>query len=1105
MRRESRSQRKVTSSGELIEIDEGIIADSKNVLVTNVTVHVVSPDEEKGILLRGTTADPIVFRVKENVAGAMIGRLLYNKNITRSKETPPRIRGKPMEQRKNRQMNSTKFNKNDTQFNSIPRNKRNNRDTAQAEFTVNVAPSILFEDFDPQDPFLFELEAHRRSPRATNKEEEVGFGSRRAQAQARPLKERRIYPSQQLRKRFREAKKFEPITGTPPTTLANPMPTYRPIGRFRVPGRLNDSIPVTEDVIEEVPPPKGISEMAPRKLSTPPDATGLRYIIANQQDVTDLITITNDGTLLTLKGLDREERDIYRLTIIAEYTRGHINGAGIYQVTIHVDDENDNPPVFNHGSYTGVISENSPLGTELIVNQPIMVKDKDAGQNAEVELSLQGEGSHLFKIELVNGTTDARNKSFMSSFDTFTSAMNIEKNFANLHMMFMDATIASMTADPHYIIRFVGPSILDRERENFYNLKMIARDSGGLSSEVKLGIFVADVNDNAPVFEKIAVFKNSGIKILEYTNEMEIYFVDHVDLNPLQLENKNNHSFAFKYEISPNLNPSPFSEGLKDMVDRYHIGTPRNIKIRNSTEKRDRRAPQPFQKRQTKKERSSSPLFAIMENTSVGQSVLKITASDEDDEGNAQVFYDLVTETFIPRKSNGKSPSSNSSPSIMKYFHIDRLSGELRVNRLLPAESEIRLNISARDVGNLMDYTQIRFRVIDVNDHSPVFQKPWYTFDIEEGIYRNTRVGRVEALDEDFGQNANVTYRILSEKKIPFVISPHSGVITVNGDVDRELQSSYEFKVIASDNSEKDPQLTAEAEIEITVLDLNDNAPEFTAYDELYTRRSGDHGTDRQILGEALDANQLQTPVYKAYINRNTEPGTFVKQVMAMDKDFAGNGNGLVMYSIMHHSKLPYVFEIDSRDGIITTVSKLNSYHGYEHMNMTIIASDLGSPTKSSTALLLVNLQGEDVYDEEEVLGAALKGNNVLPHKYYEVEVMENGPAPMKVLQLNVTKGYQNEQLKWSIVTEMEVLKYDIFTIDQDNGTLWVNRPLDRELQDFYKLRIRAEKVSREGRNQQMMMMSMNYPVEGERIQGLQENEARVSMSSRSLLIVHNL
>lgn len=52
VRRTSKSQRQVTNNGEIIEIDEGIISDNQNVLVTNVTIHVVNPDDEKGILMR---------------------------------------------------------------------------------------------------------------------------------------------------------------------------------------------------------------------------------------------------------------------------------------------------------------------------------------------------------------------------------------------------------------------------------------------------------------------------------------------------------------------------------------------------------------------------------------------------------------------------------------------------------------------------------------------------------------------------------------------------------------------------------------------------------------------------------------------------------------------------------------------------------------------------------------------------------------------------------------------------------------------------------------------------------------------------------------------
>lgn len=58
----------------------------------------------------------------------------------------------------------------------------------------------------------------------------------------------------------------------------------------------------------------------------------LRFTIANQPDVADKFTITSDGTIYTQKGLDREERESYRLTIIMENIRGKKRGAKVYQV-----------------------------------------------------------------------------------------------------------------------------------------------------------------------------------------------------------------------------------------------------------------------------------------------------------------------------------------------------------------------------------------------------------------------------------------------------------------------------------------------------------------------------------------------------------------------------------------------------------------------------------------------------------------------------------------------------------------------------------------------------------------------------------------------------
>lgn len=106
---------------------------------------------------------------------------------------------------------------------------------------------------------------------------------------------------------------------------------------------------------------------------------------------------------MTIGGLDREEADFYKLSVIAEYTTGQVASAGIYQINIIVDDENDNSPLFDHSTYVGIAPENSALGTEIMINNPIIVTDLDIGRNADFNISIHGDGSRLFTIEKSTG------------------------------------------------------------------------------------------------------------------------------------------------------------------------------------------------------------------------------------------------------------------------------------------------------------------------------------------------------------------------------------------------------------------------------------------------------------------------------------------------------------------------------------------------------------------------------------------------------------------------------------------------------------------------------------------------------------------------------
>ncbi|EDW81089.2 uncharacterized protein Dwil_GK11870 [Drosophila willistoni] len=784
----------------------------------------------------------------------------------------------------------------------------------------------------------------------------------------------------------------------------------------------------------------------------------LRYIIANQQEVVNKISITEDGTLLTLIGLDREQQASYELTVIVEYSTGLVSGAGIYQVNIKVDDVNDNAPKFNALTYVGLINENCAPGTELSMNQAILINDADEGVNAEFRVQLQGDYSEEFTIEFVNVSSNTNGSQHRipagtGAFNIFnlTDQWNDEFKYQELHTSFMQSNF-KLSSGPYFRISYTGKRGLDREKQQLYNLKIIAADSGGLSGYAHLTILVADVNDNAPIFERISVFKDSRLEIREYTTDMEIYFVE-----------SSNALMAPSATATMMLAPPPYHIPGSP---RLHMDRERGVVGRAKSRRRFARSLHP-----------KCPLFAVYEDTPVGAKLLQLSASDEDFGKNALLHYELVAEQVK------RSPAM---PMIklqgVRYFNMDKLSGELSVNYPLAANIEILVNLSVTDIDGLKDTTCLRFTVMDVNNHAPTFKKSWYSFDTAEGDYKDSVLGQLMAIDMDFGENANVTYS-LSDLELPFTIKPASGVLKINGQLDRELKDKYNFQVVATDNAPPLQRMSSSVNVEVNVLDINDNRPEFIGYDE-QTKAI-------KYIPQVTDRTQM-LPVYKAYLDRSTQPGTFVKQLAAIDKDNVGNGNGLVLYSIRHQEMQAPLFQIDSRDGTITTVSHISGYNDYEHLNVSVIASDLGSPALSATAVVIVNLQGQAVTTSTTTPTTEVPVNvTIFHHPYFEVKLSENNEAPTEVMRLNLSAGLNADNYRWSLWLEEGLDETDAhppFEYDAKNMLLYALKSFDREHISRYQLRIRADRLSREARN----YAKVSYPVVDERIEGLSPNECRI-------------
>lgn len=122
------------------------------------------------------------------------------------------------------------------------------------------------------------------------------------------------------------------------------------------------------------------------------------FIVADPDDG-ELFTVSDEGVLYTKSGLDRETKESFKLTVIADRkTKTGIHHATIFQIRIIVDDENDNAPEFQKSHYEGSVLEGCSAGTPVNLNSPVRTFDRDLGSNSIFSLTLKGEGESFFFI-----------------------------------------------------------------------------------------------------------------------------------------------------------------------------------------------------------------------------------------------------------------------------------------------------------------------------------------------------------------------------------------------------------------------------------------------------------------------------------------------------------------------------------------------------------------------------------------------------------------------------------------------------------------------------------------------------------------------------------
>lgn len=131
------------------------------------------------------------------------------------------------------------------------------------------------------------------------------------------------------------------------------------------------------------------------------------------------------------------------------------------------------------------------------------------------------------------------------------------------------------------------------------------------------------------------------------------------------------------------------------------------------------------------------------------------------------------------------------------------------------------------------------------------------------------------------GLNSDILYSLVDSVDGFFSIDEHSGVISLERPLDREVQSAYELKARASDQGS--PRLSSLCQVVISVLDINDNPPVFEHRE------------------------------YTATLSEDVVVGTQVLRVQAASRDMETNGE--ISYSIISGNEHG-MFSVDPRTGM---------------------------------------------------------------------------------------------------------------------------------------------------------------------------------------------
>ncbi|XP_061191821.1 cadherin-23-like [Saccostrea echinata] len=516
------------------------------------------------------------------------------------------------------------------------------------------------------------------------------------------------------------------------------------------------------------------------------------------------------GEVIVQKTLDRDSGEIHDLrgvcSIKVEAFEINTDKANetrsVTDLTLTINDVNDNPPTFSNGTYEGFVSENT-TGISITFNENILVEDIDQNRHNTINLSV------------------------------FYSNMTAQDS--------VQASPGEIIGKGIVILRVIKPFDFEKEREIELVVKAEDKENPSLFNTSNITIRIKDTNDNDPVFKNetyefyinenscqdtaVGTIEASDADCGEFGN---ISYGINGPNNGFGIDRKSGNIYVASNKSCRCLNIS-CEESLLDRekIPMYYLTmeardgggrrTPVSVVIHLKDENDN---PPEF--------RDKSYEFSIKENSYVfssGKKTAVLTASDKDEDltPNSRISFCMLDKSNECAYDSYFKMDNNGTMTLIKQLDFENLTKSSN-----PQYRELILKVMAYDHGNKSMNSTVNVTIIvqDENDNNPTFSEN-YKRSVKENSPSGTHILSVSAEDDDgTAPNNEVSYFIFLGGSDQFKMDGNSGNLSVQigAKLDRESVSSYNLTIIAIDKG--NPQRTGTTNVTLIIDDINDTPPE---------------------------------------------------------------------------------------------------------------------------------------------------------------------------------------------------------------------------------------------------------------------------------------